>query len=151
MNCPDISTSMVEKILSDLKGEGLIRKIGSGPSTAYVLMVRVPEKHVPHPCIDYVVLVHRQQDLLAADVVPGDLVDDVDPLQHSKVARYGIALDHHILDPVIQGPADAIRRDVVAGVRDDETDDAIQQMDEVASEALEDILKPQTGGGKQIV
>jgi hypothetical protein len=28
---------MVEKILSDLQGEGLIRKIGSGPSTAYVL------------------------------------------------------------------------------------------------------------------
>jgi hypothetical protein len=73
------------------------------------IMVRVPEKHVPHPCIDYVVLVHRPQDLLAADVEPGDLVDDVDPLQHSKVARYGIALDHHILDPVIQGPADAIR------------------------------------------
>ncbi len=41
--------------------------------------------------------------------------------------------------------------DVVAGVRDDETDDAIQQMDEVASEALEDILMPHTGGGKQIV
>ena len=37
VNCPDVSTSMVEKILSDLHGEGLIRKIGSGPSTAYVL------------------------------------------------------------------------------------------------------------------
>lgn len=39
--CPDTSVGMVEKILGDLLGKGVIRKIGSGSKTSYVLAENV--------------------------------------------------------------------------------------------------------------